>query len=221
MLDRLIPVIAVGGIAALGSALLRRRLAALHARKDRAVEFHNRLGDFWQSSGRDASAYHWLTGRATKMQMEMGSHGILGHMRPPFANYMIPNWPIVLNGLPEIQSSLASMLPQQAAGYAQILKDALVRYMGSLDDRISEAETENKNVLICFREGIQTIVRAPLYFLFWLGLRPAPRLAPGKASRLAAGIVSLVTLLSTVISLVLGWEPFVELVRRVWISRFH
>ncbi len=221
LLDRLLPLIAAAGIAALGRTLLLKQLKALRARKDRAVDFHNRLGDYWQSGGRDGSAYQWLTGRATKMQSEMGSHGIMGHMRPPFANYMIPNWPIVLNGLAEIQSSLASTLTQQAAGYAQILKDSLVRYMGSLDDRIEQAESENDNVLIWFREGIQAIVRAPLYFLYWLGLRSAPRLSPSKALRVATGIVSVITLFSTVISLVLGWQPFIELVRNAWKARFR
>jgi hypothetical protein len=214
--DRLLTVAGLIVIAGGGNWILRRRLLTLQELKYRAVEFHNKLGEYLESGGRDSSGYQWLTLRAVRMQEELGSYGVMGKFRPPFANYLVSNWPIVLNSLPEIHQSLSdSILFNQAASYAQILKDALIRYIGVLDYKIEMAGKETKNPIMSFREGVQAILRIPIFLLYWLGLRPAPSLSGSRVSRAIAGLIAVLSLASAVVSLAVGWSPFVKLLRSV------
>lgn len=158
------------------------------------------------------ATYQWLTLGSTRVQNEMGAHGIMRQFRPPFANYIFPNWPIVLNALPEIQRSLQDpILFEQAGNYAQILKDALLRYVGALEDEIEAVAKEATNPVSSFREGVNAFLRAPIFLLYWLGLRGVPSLSAGPAGRVVSGLVALIMLLSAVVSLVVGWRSFLEL----------
>src|SRR4051812_7601059 len=126
MAERLLVALALLLVGGFGNVLLRRRRGTLIERRDRAVEFHNRLGAFVEGHGRDAGSYDWLIQRSVGIQHQMGPHGYMAHFSPPFANYLVPNWAIVLNALPEIRRGLHDdILMRQGFEYAQLLKDAL------------------------------------------------------------------------------------------------
>jgi hypothetical protein len=217
MVDRLGILVVLVGIAVVGNLRLRRGMVRLLDQKDRIIEFNRKLAEYVQGGGRDAGIYQWLTFHSVKIQNDLGPHGYVTHFRPPFANYVVPYWAIVLNALPEIQRGFTgSFLFEQAQGYTQILSDALLRFGGVLEDRIEAAQAEVRNPVSSFREGVAVILRLPLDILHWLGLKQKPVSAGGAVSRTLSGAISLLALLSAVVSLIAGWEPTTQFVTRLW-----
>jgi len=90
-----------------------------------------------------------------------------------------------------------------------------VRYGGALDDHIEDLDVEINNPVVAFREGIQALLRLPILTFHWLGLAEAPSLYVGPISRVIGGIVSLLTLLSAVVTIIVGWTPLVEFLKGI------
>ena len=68
----------------------------------------------------DSQAYAWLTLNANRMQAQMGTQGLMT-FKPPFANHMIYNYPVVLNVLPEVRKCLTDQLLSRNLGW-QLLR---------------------------------------------------------------------------------------------------
>lgn len=85
-----------------GGFSLFKREATLGRELAFAAEFRRSFIAYANSHGADRKAYHWMTLNSTKMQAQMGFHGILSAFRDP--PYTYSNYPVVLNLLPRIRS---------------------------------------------------------------------------------------------------------------------
>jgi hypothetical protein len=213
--------IAAAGLALLlivGLATILRGRAALSKRHDFALEFADRLRQYVESEGRDSASYGWLVHRSNRIQTEMGTVGVYGAYRPPFANFQYRDYPIVLNMLPDLRNAYGDPIlsRSQAGQYANALIDSVVRYLGVIEDRDTRLLDSLRNPFAWLREGARLFVKPPVTVLAELGLvsaATADRWRNGGAVRVLAGIVSLVSLASGVIGIAVGWEPFVAWMR--------
>jgi hypothetical protein len=197
--------------------LWKRRVIA---RREFCIQFSDRLGDYVASRGSDVEAYGWLTHRASRMQREMGSAGIVHTFRPPFANFAYQNYPIVLNMLPELRRwATDSPRPlDQFREYAAALHEALIRYDGQLVDALEHSQKQLWNPFVHLREGVQFVLLLPFRILGWLGFGGETlqsRLAGMMLVRVLSALVALATLIASLVTVISGGEQAVSIVRRL------
>jgi len=209
---RVAAALAICALFGFGFVRLWRQRARLEGRSEFALEYLTRLQAYIGSGGEDSDAYTWLTHRANKMQGDMGTAGILEGYRPPFAQYMLRNYPIVLNMLPELRNAspgggrdLSGLFDQ----YAAALQEALIRHQGLLADHIDRASEQLANPIIWLREGVQLLLLLPLAVLTSLGVGSASvatRVAASLIFRILSAIVAIVTFLASVVTILAGAE---------------
>jgi len=188
-------------------------------------EFMYKLKAYVESQGRDSESYAWLTHRSSKMQKQMGAYGIYASYRPPYANFQYTKYPIILNMLPELRKTLEDSVLSRgdlAHQYAVSVQESIIRYAGVMEDRESEFLKGIRNPVIWFREGIRIIVALPLTILEWLGAlseKSASSLISSHAFRLFSAFISIVSFVSAVMGIALGWEQFNAMVKS-WLDAF-
>jgi hypothetical protein len=101
-----VPAILFLSIIVAGFLTLYARRAKLSDRLEFAGEFRNRFVKYCNSEGQDTETYNWLILNCNKMQTQMGKYGVYRAFRPPYENYIINNYPIVLNMIPEVRKRL-------------------------------------------------------------------------------------------------------------------
>lgn len=105
-----------------------------------AVEYLDKFVVFNKSlhTDFDGETYYWLTNRVSKIQSHLGFFGVMGY-QPPHLNYIDRNYQIIINTLPEMRNMTAypSMI--------NACEDALIRYIGYLDDGIEIYMNQLKN----------------------------------------------------------------------------
>jgi len=205
------------GLCVIGLIVQLRAVSSLTFRLAFAAEYREKLHFLVDQA--DANAYEWLTLNANRMQVNMGSQGLMT-FKPPFAHHVIHNYPVVLNVLPEIRKCLSDrMFSKDLLGqYASLLDEALIRYQGSLFDGHRQALATAKNPVEWLAAGIRSVLAAPLWFLAAAGVLPrsfASRVAGSAIYRVLAGLVATIGFISAVVGLVSGWEQFTNILRNV------
>lgn len=150
-MDRSIIIVVILSFTLIGLRNLIKERKNTTQRNKLAIEFLEKLRLYIDSHGEDLESYSWLVHRSNRLQFEMGSTGIFGAYRPPFQNYQITNYPIILNILPELRREFESrlisgspLIPQ----YANALQESIVRHLGNLDDTLDRRNKEIRNPII-------------------------------------------------------------------------
>jgi len=219
-MDKLIVIGLVICIALYGMLTVHGNSKKICARHKFAIDFLGRLKKYLDSRGHDMETYSWLIHRSNKMQNQMGSQGRMASFKPPFQNYMIKNYPLVLNVLPELRKALNDdLLPDRLAGeYANLLQEALVRYVGTLEDTLEKQQREMKNPVIWLREGIRGILSFPMLLLSWLGVistTTALSISSSPWFRLLSGFMAFVGFVGAIVGIALGWKQFIEMITKI------
>lgn len=214
--------VSLAALCAIGVVTLIRSVRALAAELAFVTEYRDRIHTFVERA--DATAYEWLTLNANRMQNQLGLQGLMD-FRPPFANHVIHNYPVVLNVLPELRKCITNQaLSRNLLGdYHALLEEALLRHQGLLLQRHSNAVGSLRNPVVWLTTGIRSVLAAPLWFLSSAGLLPssvASRVAGSRFYRVVAGLVATVGFVSAVVTLVTGWEQFVSILRKLAPSTF-
>lgn len=203
-------------LCAIGLIAQLRAASSLASALAFATEYRERLHILVNDA--DGHAYEWLTLNANRMQVEMGTQGLMT-FKPPFAGHVIHNYPVVLNVLPELRKCLSDRLLSNNLGqYASLLDEALVRHQGSLIERHRQAIASAKNPIARLASGIRSVLSAPLWFLAAAGVLPrsfASRVAGSAFYRVLAGLVATVGFVSAVVGLVTGWGQFADILRKL------
>ena len=210
--------LAVVAVALAGLVAIARAHARLRQKLTLAVEFRSQVDAFLEEGNRDT--YEWLTLHATRMQAQMGSEGIVT-FRPPHANYVVNNYPIVVNALSELRKCLTDdmlsrgNLPHQ---YHALIDDALLRHQGTLTERLRLNGKSLRNPLQWAAFGTQWLLSLPLWFMASLGIisrSSATHLVASAVFRIVAGVAAAVGFISAIVGLVTGWEQFISIARKV------
>lgn len=209
-------------IVAVGVVVLLRSLREISTAVAFTEQYRTHVSVFVNHA--DFSAYEWLTLNVNRMQTQLGSQGLMT-FKPPFANHMIHNYPIVLNILPELRTCLTDDLLSRNLlhQYRDMLDDALLRHQGSLIERRRDALSALKNPFAWVTTGISTVLSAPLWFLAAVGVIPlafASRIAASRFYRVLSGLIATVGFVSAIVGLVTGWDQFMTILRKVLPSGF-
>lgn len=208
-------VVAVGAIGAVRLLDARSRLARS---LNYVVEFRQRLEHLMGSQ--DRNVYEWLTMNANRMQVHLGGGGIMT-FRPPFANYVVHNYPVVLNVLAELRKCFSDStlargdLPSQ---YHALLDDALLRHEGTVRELHRRNSLSLRNPLKWLPVGASWLLALPVWLLESFGLvshSAASRIESSRIFRLISSVAALLAFVSAIVGLVTGWEPFLAILHRV------
>lgn len=185
-----------------------------------AIEFLENLKTYWESGESNSEAYSWLIHRSNKMQGEMGGFGVVHNYKPPYQNYVITNYDIILNMIPDLRRCLEDDLLSRnlAHQYMNTLQEALVRYIGSIEDERTEIINDIKNPVKWLRSGVRDIVALPAYLLGWLGViseSTANKWVSSLLFSVISGVVALVGFASAVVTTVVGWDQFIKVIGSV------
>lgn len=217
-MDRLIPLGILGIFLIIGACRTLRRYGDLRLKQANLLAYMDSLAQFTASRGTDMSAYQWLVEKSVRMQEEMGYWGKMAGYRPPFANYMYKDYAVVVNLIPEIRRQYGFGDGQEEQ-YLALLADSLLRYKGALEEKLHSCGRAIRNPFIWLREGVQWVLLMPAYVLTWLGLirtSTVTRVAVSAVHKSFTGLVALVGLFSTIMSIVVGWDSFAKQVMMLW-----
>jgi hypothetical protein len=186
------------------------------------ADFRTKLRDFVTQA--DPHTYEWLTLHANRMQLQLGSQGLVT-FKPPYANHRIQNYPVVINVLPELRRCLTDQPASTnlLGDYASLLDDALVRYLGSLFEVHQHSLAANKNPIVWLASGTRYVLAAPLWFLASAGVLPpkfASRVVASTVYRVLSGSIATIGFVSALVGLVTGWEQFATILRKLVAGAF-
>jgi hypothetical protein len=158
-LSRIYAAAAIGVVCITGLFKLFRYQRRLNIDYEFALDFRNRFIQFCNDGFRNQMEYSWLIGHSPQMQIAMGHYGVFSTFRPPFANYMLREYPIILNMIPEIRKLNSQnefgLMKNTPDEYVHSVDEALIRYIGSFEHRQQEVSRNLWNPVIWFREGMR------------------------------------------------------------------
>lgn len=217
ILDRIIPIIILLSLLGLGSREILGRLSIIVKKMEFANRYSNQLLKFVDSNGQDFEVFEWLIRKSHKMQIQLGSKGILAFYRPAYSTGQYQNYPVLPNMLTELRDAYTFSDPELPNKLAIIIYEIILGHVGKLDDVLEELRSQIKNPVIWFREGIRTILAFPALLLVWLGLigaRFAQRVTNNLLFKILAGIVAAIGLFASVMTIILGWSAFLDVIRK-------
>ncbi len=144
------------------------------------------------------------------MSGELGSAEFVTY-RPAHAQYVVPSYPILTNTLANSRGG-RGVHPDDV----NFVDHLLISRIGVLKERYSVVASTLKNPLYDIGRGVRFLLSLPLFLLLWSGLLPARLVDSARGSlpfRLLQFMVSLILLLAGVVSIVVGWSPFVTQLR--------
>lgn len=159
----------------------------------------------------DNDLYVWLTLNVSKMQSIVGSFGVMSY-KPAFQNYMVNNYQIIINTLPKFREGQVHHFD------ASSVDDCLLRYIGSSEEYKKEMESNLKNPLVWFREGFQVIFSIPLFIFRAFGIfspMTVHSITDSAIFRILSGLISLVTLVSGLVTIVVGFDQTIEFLSKL------
>ena len=231
LLSASVLILVIGLLGRLGRFQASSRLRSLQARRTFAIEFANNLGKFVNTNRGDREIYTWLLHRSPRLQAEMGPYAVMNQYRPPFSSVAYTNYQIIVNALPvlaralddnDISAGLVRRLsPSLDPGklHFDCMYEAIVRYVGVLDDAGEALQAEASTTSICLRNGARSLVLSPVYFLEWFGLiNPflVARIESSIVSKRLTALFALTTFVASVMTIFVRWKPVREILRTVW-----
>ncbi|HIF9499444.1 TPA: hypothetical protein ACX6S1_003513 [Photobacterium damselae] len=211
-------ILAIFALFALGFVSFRVQKKKVDSKVTFVNEFQATFREYWDSGGNDNEAYGWLIHRSNKMQNQMGAQGIIASFKPPYVNYFVSNYAIILNMIPALNESLSEYLYRdQASQYANAINEALIRHWGSLEDKQDFLISRLRNPVYWFQQGIRQVTGIPFYLLGLFGIISINKVGNIVGSRffgVVSGLVSLIGFASAVLSLVVSWEDFLAKVQQ-------
>jgi len=185
-------------------------------RDDFAYEYFNNLKKYIESGDDNNISFTWLTSKSSKIQNQMGTFGIVGY-KPPGANYIHNNYQLIVNGLSELRQYYSEryIMDRLANEMAATLQEALIRYIGHLEDKVEASKANLFNPIIAFREGVKSTLAIPFNLLGWFGIvsmSTIHQFIKSTIFKLFSGIAAILAFLGTVMTIIVGWSDFVKVI---------
>lgn len=206
----------------IGFVVLFKRHSSIENNIAFAIEYHKRFVEFASkyyknynqmgSSGDfDGTLYVWLLKNINKIQNCIGGFGEMIY-QPAFRNYIIPDYPIILNTIPKFRTGQVERIDSNA------VDDCLIRYIGHQEDYRKETIKYLRNPIIWFREGFREILSIPFIIFNLFGIlsnRTVNSLKNSLIYKVVSGLFALVTLISGLVTIIMGYDQTIEFVNRL------
>ena len=184
-----------------------------------STDYYNKLVKLFNNilSKRDFSNndYAWLMSNSDKMQYILGGAGIISYKE---YNMLYNNVPILINVMNEI-ASLAndSCIIDNDIKMLQWCENAFLRKIGILDEYTKNEPKKLLNPFYNLANGIRWILGIPVNILYSIGLisyNGKNKIEQNILFRLLGSILSLLTILSTIMTIIIGWDEFIEIIKQ-------
>ena len=129
-----------------------------------------------------------------------------------------PNYEVVINFMNEVLSLKAKGLIEYEGDQITWCHNCFLRKMGIIDEYRKNEIRRLFNPIYDLTSGIKAILGIPIDILFSVGLISSKSLSKVKDSvlfKLCSGIISILTFLSVIITIVIGWNQFIEIVKNL------
>ena len=173
------------------------------------TEYNNTLINLIEARGNHAEKYAWLINKSTKMQRHLGRMGLIQY-KPPHANYMHNNYPVIMNLVPEMHSAFQQR-SSWAQDLAQLVTNCINMHHGSISEILESKTDDLKNPMTWFREGIGTLTSSPVLILRYLNIIPNGSLTDIENGKLYKAITGLTILITGVVALIVKWRELIEI----------
>ena len=186
-----------------------------------ASEYLEKFIEFVNSKGKKTSEYNWLILKSEKMQSQLGRSGLISY-KMAGSHQFIPNYPVILNFIPDIKSELDKnyILSVDNFNYTiNQVRECLLRHIGVMEEFKNDKSKEIRNPIIWFREGFKVILILPFSILNQLNLLNDHNYYKIKKSHITKFIASLITLLgfiSSIMTISLGYVGFINLIKKLF-----
>ncbi|MDF1611111.1 hypothetical protein, partial [Stygiobacter electus] len=180
-----------------------------------AMDFLEKYTNYIKSKGESDEDYVWLTLRAERMQNQLGSSGVMNYKMAGSLKF-ISNYPIILNFLPEIRNEFSDGYINKSNFEFTIntVRDTLLRHIGFIEDTKKDYDKQIVNSLAWFRNGVLLIVLFPIKILNQFGLLSNLSYSKVKSSKIfkiLASLISIIGFVSSIMSIILGWNEFIKI----------
>ena len=95
--SRVVAGLAMLATTAIGFFITLKERVDLKKKLGFAEDFLKQLTEYATSGLHDEGAYEWMIRNSEKMQDDLGAIGVYARYKPPGANYMLHNVPVILN----------------------------------------------------------------------------------------------------------------------------
>lgn len=221
-----ISVIILCSLLIIGFAKIVKQLVKVHNDLEYAAAFLNdfrRYCDGLWKGNPDGALYEKLIKNSPSMQMKMGHFGYASQWQPPFSNVIYRNYQLIVNLIPQITQTatsslfrLTSVLQEEVGNYITILDDALLRYIGYLENEQTKARKNAFNPVIWSRDGVRFLIQLPFLLLMWFGIIPERSyhtIAESFVMKSLGFVVAMLGLVSSIVTIVTGYDPFIKLIK--------
>jgi len=179
-------------------------------------EFLEKFINWVNGKGKDYQLYNWLIAKSDSVQTIIGRFGLI-HFRAPFNIYSVKNYPVILNGLPEIRKQFHEMFPvgNALSFYIDAVDGCLRRYLGSQEELTKHDIRNLINPVRLFCGGVAWILELPINFLTdckVISSSRSLRIVNGKLFAIFSGLATLVTIMTGIMAIVMGWDNFISVV---------
>ena len=197
-------------LAAIGILRLIYDFCMLKKRKRFGLKYLERYNQLLHSSHFDEECYRWLLRNLQKMANEMGVLGTVASYKPPFSNYLINNYPIVVNTIMHLREETTSESDFRS------VQTHLERYIGALDYVSSRLRFQVFNPFRWLTRAVRLIlVDGPLWILQAVGLIGENSSNAVRHHSATGKIVAIITILGTLVSIISGWDELVKFFKAV------
>lgn len=200
------------------------RISRLEERRKYTLEYREKFvmycNDAVSTGNINSSNYHELMKDSNKIQRELGSDGIISMYRDQLAGFQTRNYPIFLNFFNEFRFYLRdrALFCDRINLLVGNCDEALLKHIGTLEEAINIGKKRILNPIFCFSNGISFIVSLPVKVFEWCGIInnvASSRVLESKVLFIIEKLVTIICLLSSIITIVVGWEQFVSIVEMI------
>ena len=161
--------------------------------------------------------YVWLVSNSDKMQFILGEAGIISYKE---YNMIYKNIPILINVMNDIISlfngSYVSDSDIQMINWCQT---AFLRKIGILDEYTKNAPKRLFNPFYDLSSGIKFVLKIPINILYSIGFisyKGKNKIEQNILFRILSAILSLLTIFSAILSIVIGWDEFLNIINNIF-----
>ncbi|RHW36679.1 hypothetical protein D1B33_09770 [Lysinibacillus yapensis] len=159
----------------------------------------------------ESQLYTYLIKKSGKAQELLGSTGLVDY-RPAFSSYMISNYPLVVNIVQSLRNPV--IISDELQGVNNFF---LIR-ISNYEETIARIKREMKNPIQLLQEGVQFFVTFPITLLYWSGIikyGTFMKISENIIIKLINFIIIIVGLISSIITIVAGWDTVKEIYKTV------
>ncbi|KAB2332942.1 hypothetical protein [Bacillus mesophilum] len=161
-----------------------------------------------KNSSKESELYSFLVRYTSKAQRKMGKNGILESYQ--IGNMLYRNYQLLANTINKLR------FPDIHSRDFELLRNMLTMTIQEKIDAADSVRSMIKNPFKLLREGVNFIVTLPLSVLVWSGLmeyRTFAKITDNWFMRFINGVIILIGLFGSLMTLLLGWEETIEKLR--------